>query len=266
METLAKMSALCRDNLLINSDYKSGIINQIGYEGYRANGGYTIDMWQVQGSGAITLKTKEANDSGKVVVFWKDNNVDGEARYRQILSEERKGTFTFSVYLAACTKEVEMYVVDTDNNVYRKQVCMGLNSMTFTGKIKEVGLLTSEISGSCYIDFLKLEYGKIFTGMPIWNHAVELLKCKRYLQVISYRVYLPQFYKNQYAGFSLEVEMRKIPTVSNVQLISSSDSSKTMTGTITVINNKNVDKFFAPSTYANPFIIINKAVFDAYTY
>ena len=60
--------------------------------------------------------------------------------------------------------------------------------------------------------------------------------------------------------------MRKIPTVSNVQLINSSDSSKTMTGTITVINNKNVDKFFAPSTYTNPMVILNRAFFDAYEY
>ena len=266
METLVKMSALCRDNLLINSDYKSGIINQIGYEGYRANGGYTIDMWQVQGSGAITLKTKEANDSGKVVVFWKDNNVDGEARYRQILSEERKGTFTFSVYLAACTKEVEMYVVDTDNNIYRKQVYMGLNSMTFTGKIKEVGLMTSKISGSCYIDFLKLEYGKIFTGMPVWNHAVELLKCKRYLQVISKRIYLPQFYQNQYTGFSLEVEMAKIPTVYNVQLLDSWDASLILDGTITMTNKNHIDRVFAPSTYNRTYVILHKAIFDAYTY
>ena len=219
METLAKMSALCRDNLLINSDYKSGIINQIGYEGYRANGGYTIDMWQVLGSGAITIKDRAKNDSGKIVVFWKDNNVDGEAKYRQILTEERRGTFTFTTYLVACTKGVKMYIVDTDNNVYDKQVDVGINSMTYTGKIKEVGLLTSELSGSCYIDFLKLEYGKIFTGMPEWNPVLEELKCNKSLYVVDLQN--SKVVSNMNATLlSAEIpipsSMRKIPSIAGI--------------------------------------------------
>lgn len=266
MEQLAKADKIIKDNILINSDYKSGIINQSGHLGYAANNGYTIDMWQVQGSGAITIKDRIENESGKIVVFWKNNNIDGEARFRQIVTKNKKGTFTFSIYIVTCTEDVKMYIMDDDGNIYSKKIKKGLNNMVFCGKIKEVGLLTSELSGSCYIDFMKLEEGKIYTGMPLWDCAIETLKCKRYFQVINHRIILPQFYMNQYVGFSLETEMENIPTVKNIQLLDTSDTSITLSGGISMTNGKHVDKVWTPTTYTKPFVIISKAVFDGYNY
>lgn len=51
---------LCNDNLLTNSDFKSGIINQQGKSSYNTLNKYTIDMWKLVrgtltvGSGFIT--------------------------------------------------------------------------------------------------------------------------------------------------------------------------------------------------------------------
>lgn len=163
-----------KDNLLVNSDFQSGIINQKGAKSYSNGGIYTIDMWQILGPGRLALK----NDND--VQFWRNDTVGGTAQFRQILENRQKDTYTYTVNIKTTTSKVKMYILNENDEMIEQFVKNGINSMTYTGTIKEVGMVIYEgESESCYFNYLKLEKGTKFTGMPYWDRVTEILRCRR---------------------------------------------------------------------------------------
>ena len=163
-----------KDNLLVNSDFQSGIINQKGILSYVNQNAYTIDMWQVLGSGRLVLKNVVD------VQFYRVDSLGGTARFRQILENQQKGTYTFTVNIKTTTSKVKMYILNENDEMIEQFVKNGINSMTYTGTIKEVGMIIYEgESESCYFNYLKLEKGTKFTGMPYWDRVTEILRCRR---------------------------------------------------------------------------------------
>ena len=248
---------VCRPNILTNSYFEEGIINQkeIMKQTITQNGGkyhYFIDMWRTWVESGMSFTYEILDTSIKVT----PSGYTGVAVMQQVVENLKIG----KKYTLTAKIDKEIRTLTFVAGTYLKN-----DYLVYKPENSTVGVIFKN-DVTTEVDFIKLEKGLSYSGMPYWDYGLELLKCKRYLQIVDYRIYLPQFYKNQYAGFSLEVEMARIPSVSNIQLLDTSDASNVLVGTITMTNEKHIDKLFAPSTYANPFIIINKAIFDANIY
>lgn len=170
-----------QDNLLINSDFRSGIINQKGQTQYVHSSGartYGIDCWYVTGENSsmaindkfLSLNLHNNGDFGYVLDIVKDNEKYLTFTIKQNLEEEQSVTFDVSTMNVAQdyffdideNTKLGIYFWDTDN---RKQAWLYIRR-----------------NGITNIDFMKLERGKYFTGMPVWNKAIELSKCLPYYQ------------------------------------------------------------------------------------
>ena len=170
---LAEMGDLCNDNLLTNSDFRSGIINQKGQTQYiHSNGSrtYGIDCWYVTGensSMAINDKFLSVNlhnngDFGCVLNINKDYEKYLTFTIQRNLVEAQSVTFDVSTM-----NENQDYFFDIDGNIK-----IGIY---FWSPSKAWFYLKRD--GVTNIDFMKLERGKYFTGMPVWNYPTEFLKC-----------------------------------------------------------------------------------------
>lgn len=162
-----------QDNLLINSDFKSGIINQKGQTEY-TNTSYTsqmtVDGWFI--------------DYGKVNVYansvYFDNTGSTEYGYKHPLSLP-SDTYTF--YLdCAINGSARVFARNLENEEVINESISGTvkKSFTFTNSLKFITIIASSGTKISF-NFMKLEKGSFFTGMPPWNLSVEILKCQRYL-------------------------------------------------------------------------------------
>lgn len=157
------------DNLLTNSDFKSGIINQKGQTEY-VNTAYktilTVDGW--------------FTDYGKVNVYEKsvyfDNNGSTEHGFKQPLNLPNE-TYTF--YLdCAINGNARVFARNLENEEVINESISGTvkKSFTFTNSLKFITIIASSGTKISF-NFMKLEKGSFFTGMPPWNYANEVSKC-----------------------------------------------------------------------------------------
>lgn len=188
--TLAEMGDLCNDNLLINSDFRSGIINQKKQTSYAGNGSnnfYTIDMWYATKNVTVTVHDGYVN--------FKNNST--EINYViQILNEQPNENYCSAVnvksIVGTCfsrTQNKDFTKLHEDLNLVK-----GLNIISFNGAVKRTGIYLGA-NASIDIEFIKLEKGSYFTGMPAWNEADELNKCQYYFE----RIYL---FSDEWSWFS----------------------------------------------------------------
>lgn len=170
-----------QDNLLINSDFRSGIINQQGETQYiHGNGSrtYGIDCWYVTGENSsmaindkfLSLNLHNNGDFGCVLDIVKDNEKYLTFTIKRNLEEEQSVTFDVSTMNVA-----QDYFFDIDENTK-----LGIY---FWDTDNKKAWLYIRRNGIFNIDYMKLERGQKFTGMPPWNYALEYLKCCRYLYV-----------------------------------------------------------------------------------
>lgn len=195
-----------QDNLLINSDFKSGIINQKGQTSY----GYvdkpllTIDMW-------ITYGVNIAIDVTNVRVV---NRQTSARTLRQYVNGD-SGIYT--VYVNVKTISGNVYVNLNNDTSKNKKLVQGENifqiTVLSTETLKSLALYL-EANADVYIYSIKLEKGPHFTDMPTWDKSTELLKCCRKFQKMNITV--PVLYSTD-TSTSVEipfmVEMDKTPTV-----------------------------------------------------
>ena len=194
------------DNLLINSDFKSGIINQKGQTSY----GYvdkpllTIDMW-------ITYGVNIAIDATSIRVINRQTNA---RTLRQYINGD-SGVYT--VYVNVKTISGNVYVNLNNDTSKNKKLAQGENKFQITvlstESLKSFALYL-EANADVYIYSIKLEKGPHFTDMPTWDKSTELLKCCRKFQKMNITV--PVLYSTD-TSTSVEipfmVEMDKTPTV-----------------------------------------------------
>lgn len=169
------------DNLLTNSDFKSGIINQKGQTSY----GYvdkpllTIDMW-------LSYGVNVAIDVTNVRVV---NRQTSARTLRQYINGD-SGVYT--VYVNVKTISGNVYVNLNNDTPKNKKLVQGENifqiTVLSTETLKSLALYL-EANADVYIYSIKLEKGSHFTGMPAWNEGVEFAKC-----INKYRFELNNYY------------------------------------------------------------------------
>lgn len=202
--------ALVGENMLINSDFRSGIINQKGQTQYVHSSGartYGIDCWYVNGensSMAINDKFLSVNlhnngDFGCVLNIDKDYEKYFTFTIQRNLAEAQSVTFDVSTM-----NENQDYFFDIDDNTK-----IGIYFWRSSNVYKSWFYLKRD--GITNIDFMKLERGKYFTGMPVWNYPTEFLKCAhKYINFYGQAIKRTAYIGNAKAYITYE-----LPTIMN---------------------------------------------------
>ena len=161
------------DNLLINSDFKSGIINQKGQTEYQMNNNIstlTVDGWISIGT-FVTLYAEQ----GYLNIFENRGQIDS---YFLQKFNTINGDYTFYInipYMSGGTLEIYIEGTDgTDKLIISKK---GEYIHTFKNILNGVGVALRLLTFNGDISQMKLEKGSYFTGMPIWNKNKEFKKC-----------------------------------------------------------------------------------------
>lgn len=178
---LAEMSDLQRPNLLDNADFKSGIINQRGFTtetltGWSEKG--TIDRWIFSGSGNATATV----DDTKV-------SISGDSSLIQTLNKVAPiGTYTLATTIESLSGTLKVGLIfldDSSETVDVESTGLFVHTFTTTKAVKSVIFRCYGAESSFSFSGAKLEQGSVFTGMPVWNESIEMLKCRRYLYTIG---------------------------------------------------------------------------------
>ena len=209
---LPNWGSLCNPNLLMNSDYRSGIINQKGQTSYTKGSEdwgkmYSIDMWALQRG--VQLNVNDGNISVKCT------NSSEPGYLLQKL--DYVGKATAAINIQSIIGEVSLETAYGEYELLKK----GLNIITYDfGFEQSQGWFSMRISegATVVIDYMKLEKGSYFTGMPVWNNSEELTKCMACFRILdlsftgglSNGTYMPR------QRFLFENIMRKIPSVNHV--------------------------------------------------
>ena len=232
-------NSIPRDNILINSDFRQQAINQRGASTYGATSSwkYSIDRWMYfgqmsvsHGSDRITLQANSSNS--------------GYSYFKQLVEGRLNGTYTLYVKVLEVSGNVQ---VDVNGGVALKT---GENIITFTTPSSGIGGLQINLIGTSakvVISHMKLEEGKAYTGMPVWNRTLEILKCCRYYFAI--RGGNSSSYFNASYGTATSttevacyvdtaVSLRVAPTVTfaNVNIVSLDSSQASSIKSISAVN------------------------------
>lgn len=180
--TLAEMGDLCNDNLLTNSDFKSGIINSGGYPTYGGSIGhvkaYTIDMWFIQSANVNTAQVLVNSNS----ITIKNTNTSNDVIFGQSL--ERifpSGDYCYFVRVKSVTGTVNAFMTNYEKLT---KLVVGDNFVKETGQVGAFGLQLKPNS-TIEIEYIKVEKGSYFTGMPAWSMFDEVDKCNRSYKMIK---------------------------------------------------------------------------------
>lgn len=233
---VAEMSDLAKANLLINADFRSGIINQQGKTSYTSVSGkdiYGIDMWKIVD-----------NTSNKVDIY--DGHVtftigNGSSINQFVYAVDENESYTFAIKLKSSeVKVVHLTPNDATGTLIQNNIYVVLRSFSTDADFQ---LYFANRSGNVVtldIEYIKLEEGSNFTGMPSWNEAIELLKCENKQYVIkAFTNDLPARFDgtNCVVNIPLPTKMAKKPSVSNVNMTFSTydDSAGRYQGSATVL-------------------------------
>lgn len=257
-EKLAKMSSLQRENLLINSDFKSGIINQPGYLKYGGTIGYekgqTIDMWFVKSSN-INDTQITINENSVTIKNIGSNDVYFIQELEKIFPSDN---YCYFVKVKSVIGTVNAFLTDFSKTT---KLVVGNNTVKEIGQIDAFGLQLKSNS-EIEIEYIKLEQGLCFTGMPVWDETLQLLKCQRHYMIIKNLKVALRGHTNQVftSTFILPIRMKKSPTITiedtassyGVSNISGWADSNVLQISFKTLNDNMVD------------CRVNKVVLDAY--
>lgn len=176
-----------KENWLDNADFKSGIINQRGettYTGKTSSLTYTIDRWWISKSATVTLTA----NNGYISV-----NLPTLQLVGQYIEFEPNGEMTIAVKLR--NKDLKVFTLDNYTNnidalVYNfgeidTDVSLRLLKYSSDDKWQVSIYNESESTKEIDIEFIKLEKGSVFTGMPQWDEPIEYLKCRKYFYTLG---------------------------------------------------------------------------------
>ena len=183
------------DNLLTNSDFRNGIINQKGEAVYNGQSTwlYGIDMWKAVD---VTIDTQ----------FKGQLTISGNGYLVQLI-DLSIDTYTLTFKIININKgTIDVYLEQTEPVHEETISSSGLHSFVYktTKNAKGVGIRLNNFSGD--IEFIKLEKGNQFTGMPAWNESEELNKCiRKYISFIGQATMKSIYVGQNYAVLSYEL-------------------------------------------------------------
>ena len=194
--------ALVGENMLINSDFRHGAINQKGQTSYNTRYQYGIDMWYQISTGTLTVNDDSITSSADLK-FWFDEQPENGDYTVAISVDGTLYTYTFEDFTG--TSKTHNFSIGGNTlgvEMLTRQFILYMNSRAFN------------------VDFVKLEKGKHYTGMPVWNKATELTKCYRNMFVLG-GAWGNQFSArsdNNYVVITIQtpVELRKTPTIKDL--------------------------------------------------
>ena len=168
---------LAQDNLLFNSDWKKGIINQKGQKSYVGSSSkvYAIDMWacinNVTKCDVLENKIKISNTSSSTQAYFGQQNKQKTDDY-----------LTVAIFISSLSGTIEARLGYYSNSSFKEKkytLKNGLNVFTtdeVTDEFSQLNFILNPNSNA-YLEYAKVEKGKYFTNMAAWNEAIELLKC-----------------------------------------------------------------------------------------
>lgn len=197
-----------RENFLINADFRYGVINQRGQSTYGATNSwkYSVDRWMYFGQMSVIVNAGS-------VTFQTNSSNNGYSYVKQILPYTQNGTFTLNIRIKELKGNVK---IDGIN----KTLQTGDNIVTFATNLNKIQFNLYGTSVKMTVEFIKIEEGKAFTGMPVWNYEIELAKCKRFCQTIGIQNGATYYFGTTTARMSrvvmyipLSTKLAKKPTV-----------------------------------------------------
>lgn len=209
---LAEMKDLCLPNLLDNADFKSGIINQRGKTTYEEVLKWTgsIDRWLYFSYGPITV--------GEGYIQIGPSASNQTTYFKQRLYKKINEELTCEVQVKSLTGTCKMNFSQT---FVDKEIHEGLNVINIPAN-QNVDTVQFNLEGAnsqIQIEFVKLEKGSVFTGMPQWDLALEWYKCQRYLYVAR-TTYTQYQESNIISGYiAMPCPMAKVPSVFEFYLV-----------------------------------------------
>lgn len=223
------------DNLLINSDYRSGIINQKGQTSYVNNSLkilYTIDKWSISGNGKVIV-----ND-GYIRV---ESTSDEPFYFTQKLEKQINEVCTSHSTIKNYSGDIGFAIIGNDGNNKTVKISKTGSILNNHTEAEGVSFALTGVSSFVEIYDVKLEKGKQYTGMYQINEALELLKCQ-YDSVLvkAYNAFSARA-DGTYLSFLIPCQkMRKTPSIKNNKLfIVGNGESTSYTGEITCVNTEN---------------------------
>lgn len=208
----AKIASIQRDNMLMNSDFKSGIINQKSQSSYAYVDKplLTIDGWISYG-----VNVGVETNTLKIV----NRKPEAHTLKQKLDRAYPNQVYTVAVYVASVTGNV--YVNFNSETSLNKKLVAGLNVFQMT-PVSTLGefVFYLETNAEIKINFAKVEPGFNYTGMPLWNKPLELKKCSyRYNEIRGIRAYYCEKNnikdnKSYYFSIPRTVVMDNVPSVS----------------------------------------------------
>lgn len=168
---VAEMTDLANDNLLLNSDFESGLINQLGYKTTigKSKRQYPIDMWSTYGLIDVT------NEAGYLTIKNNESNVQSFSHF--LVNELIYGKKYTITYKIDGKVESETFTpgsaFDGKNCFYRPK-----DSLPERIGISVQGKKTIKLY------FVKLEEGEVYTGKPPYDWWHEFRICQTELKQI----------------------------------------------------------------------------------
>lgn len=175
-----------KENILANANFAAGIINTKGKSSYttpNVKEPYElIDGWFAYGDtsgGSTTLEVQEGS-----IRLSTDN---GFVAYQYIDDGAIIPGKTYTLF-AKINGEVKSMVFDT--NSYRDNGELFVwNTMLIPGKMARAGINTNMYP--CTVEWMKIEEGTEFTGMPQYNGQLETLKAGTYTPINNLNASVP---------------------------------------------------------------------------
>ena len=158
-----------QQNLLINADFKSGIINQRGQTEYNENNKYSIDRWIIR-----------ANAQPNLIVNNNSVTLNNDSSLIQFVYLELGKTYTFAAMINGGLKTLTFNATNSSGVIQNEWL-----TSYFDGSNNCYCVGVRNGNGQKEISYLKLEEGSNFTGMPVWNYASEWFNCQRYLYFVD---------------------------------------------------------------------------------
>lgn len=205
---LAEMSDLMNDNLLLNSDFARGIINQQGKSSYTYTNKtiLTVDGW-------LSYGVNVAVASYYITVANRDTSPH---TLRQPMKHK---TNKVTLYLNLKNVTGNSYVYFNGYTDKQQKLVEGEHTYTFDIESGEITVMSFNLEANASFNFLrgKLEDGEYFTGMPPYNYGQQMLLCRRKFKTMVGRVYRYAQKAGKFNGVQFplvnEYEMDGTPTV-----------------------------------------------------
>lgn len=245
----AAATTISNPNILINSWFGKGVINQRGQTEYNANNAYTVDQWKLWKYNATNCGTVEVTDDG---VLLTSSGEGGSVQLSQALERaDLVGqTVTISCEVADVVGTWILYQHGASPRITITEAGVYALTTTWADVSSTMGLTFAQAlaspEASCKLKWIKLELGSVATQFVAPNPATELAKCQRYFYALPYGA-------ERFSGFALSTTtgylMLPLPTaMRDTPTVTRSDGQPARLAVANGENTQTVDTFTVGAT------------------